>query len=150
MVMRRDPIMYRYWVEVLPAGLRLKDLPSRLKRIDDYTVELSVDGSLVITLFAEGTEPIKIKLTSNRTPKTIAVGEIRHKSGLHIGDNVYWHRAEEAVSVLDKSKVKRVFFWTDDRWYVVCFDRDPYWHPRRIVLAYDFVDYVNIAMREVV
>jgi len=142
----------RYWVEIYgeKEPLQLKNLPPLLvnRKIVDYAAEF-VDGALVATLFPEGTEPIKIKLTSEQTPNTVAIAEIRHKNGLHIGNNVYWRRIDEVVPLLDKSKVKRVFFWTDERWYVVCFDRDPYWHPRRIVLAYDWVDYVNIAMKEV-
>ena len=148
--MRRDPI--KYWVEIEICGkkgelLQLKNLLVN-KKIVDYTVE-AIDGSLVITLFPEGTEPIKIKLTSEKTSNTVGVAEIRRKNGLHIFDSVYWYKTDEVVPLLDKTQVKRVFFWTDDRWYVVCFDRDPYWHPKRIVLAYDWVDYVNIAMKEV-
>ena len=129
----------------------MKKLPSLLanKKIVDYAAEF-VDNGLHITLFPEGEKSITLRLSFEKTSNTVGVAEIRRKNGLHIGDNVYWYKAHEVVPLLDKTQVKRVFFWTDDRWYVVCFDRDPNWHPKRIVLAYDFVDYINIAMREVV
>jgi len=142
----------RYWLEIYgeKEPLQLKNLPPLLvnRKIVDYAAEF-VDNGLNITLFPEGEQSIKLRLSFEKTSKTVGVAEIRHKSGLHIGNNVYWRRIDEVVPLLDKSKVKRVFFWTDDRWYVVCFDRDPYWHPKRIVLAYDWVDYISVVMKEV-